>query len=276
MIWRKGPSTRCPSQGELAASFVSEPDRFENHRHGCEACSRSWADVQQITWQLTDTLSRDSQGRDRKNGACPDVAAWADLADGRIQDWARLALVEHMAECDDCSALWRYMVDRERPGKEGKGPTVESDGAAADERDHPSKTIRLLLAAAGLATLLVYVLAPPPAIESGGAERWRGPAPLLESEVTWSDGMALPLIQWQPWPDADGYRLRVWDLRGNLLDDHFLESSVLSWQIDIDQPHAGTFYWLVEAIRGGRVVATGEVEVLTIQNTNLPRPPDSR
>ena len=276
MIWRKRSSTRCPSQDELAASFLSGPDRFENHRHGCEPCSRSWTDARHIVWQLTDTFSRGLQNRDLENGSCPDVAAWAALADGRVPNWARVALVEHMAECDDCSALWSYMVDVENHGAEGAEPAAPSDGSAVDERDRPSRTIRLLLAAAGLATLLVYVISPPPAIESGGEERWRGPTPLLDSEVRWPAETDPPFIQWQPWPGADGYRLRIWDLEGNLLVDHRLESGSIGWQLGIDESHAGTLYWLVEATRGGRVVATGEIGVLTIPSSGLLRSPDSR
>ncbi len=276
MIWRKRSSTRCPSQDELVTSFLSGSDRFENHRHGCEACSRSWTDVQHIAWQLTDTFSRETHPRDLEDGACPDVAAWAALADGRVPDWARVALLEHMAGCDDCSALWSYMVELVNHEEEGAGPAVPSDEAAVDERDRPSWTMRLLLAAAGLATLLVYVVSPPPAIESGGGERWRGPAPLLDSEVRWSVETDPPFIQWQPWPGADGYRLRIWSLEGNLLIDHHLESASIGWQLSIDAPHAGTLYWLVEAVRGGRVVATGEIGVLTIPDSGLPRSPDPR
>lgn len=276
MIWRKRSSTQCPSQDDLATSFLGAADRYEHHRHGCKACSRSWTDVQQIAWQLADTFSGDPQDRDPKDGACPDVAAWAALADGRIPDWARVALVEHMVECEDCSTLWSYMVDVASHEEEGAGQAIESEGSSTDENGSPSKTMRLLVAAAGLATLLVYVIFPPPAIESGGAERWRGPAPLLDSEVRWSVETAPPFIQWQSWPGAESYRLRVWDLEGNLLVDHYLESSSSGWQLGFDYTHPGTLYWLVEAMRSGRVVARGEVGVLTIPNNVLPRSPDSR
>ena len=276
MIWRKRSSTRCPSQDEFLTSFLSGPDRYENHRHGCEACSRSWTDAQHIAWQLADTFSGDSLDHDPKDGACPDVAAWAALADGRVPDWARVALAEHMAECDDCSILWSYMVDLESHEEEGAGPAVESEGSSTDEHGHPSRTMRLLVAAAGFAALLVYVISPPPAIESGGAERWRGPAPLLDSEVRWSVETDPPSIQWQAWAGADSYRLRIWNLEGNLLIDHYLESSSLGWQLRIDDPHPGTLYWLVEALESGRVVATGEIGVLTIPNSDLPSPPDPR
>ena len=136
--------------------------------------------------------------------------------------------------------------------------------------------MRLLVAAAGLAALMVYVIFPPAAIEGGGAERWRGPAPVLDSEVQWSIETAPPFIQWQPWPGADSFRLRIWDFEGNLLIDRYLEGSSFRWQLSIDDPHPGTLYWLVEAIQSGSVVATGEIGVLTIPNRDLPRSPVPR
>ncbi len=143
MIWRKRSSTRCPSQDELAASFLSGPDRYEDHRHDCTTCSRSWKDVQQVDWQLAETLSTDPHDLDPGDGVCPDVAAWAALAGGRVPDWARLALVEHMAECDECSMLWNYLVDVEIREEESTGPEIESEEPPTDEHGRPSRTLRM-------------------------------------------------------------------------------------------------------------------------------------
>ncbi len=274
MIWRDRPSTPCPSRDGLATSYLSEPDRYESHRHHCRACSRVWAEVQQVASQLADTYSRDPRDCEARDGKCPDVAAWAALADGRVPDWARVALVAHMAECDDCSTLWSYMVDVEEPEDEDMRQAVESERPSAGEHDHPSRTTRLLIAAAGLATLMVYVISPPPAIEGGGAERWRGPVPHLDSEVRGSIEADRPFIQWRPWPGADSFRLRVWDLEGNLLIDHYLEGSSLAWHLSIDAPISGTLYWLVEAVQNGRVVAAGEIGVITIPNSDVQRSPN--
>jgi hypothetical protein len=127
-----------------------------------------------------------------------------------------------------------------------------------------------------LATLLIYVVSPPPQIETGGTERWRGGAPHLDAELTWRAEALPPLLEWQRWPEADEYRLRVWDFDGRLLMDLHLDPSVHRRELAIEGPRAGSVYWLIEAVEEGRVVATGDVGVFTFPPMQPTRVPDSR
>jgi hypothetical protein len=213
---------------------------------------------------------------DQSRIACPDLAAWASLADRRVPDWARTALVEHMAECDDCAALWEFMFDLQGSESDSSRSASTLARADGDSGDRPSGAIRLLLAAAGLATLLIYVVAPPAPIESGGTERWRGQTPHLDTELTWRAEAGPPVFEWQRWPEADSYRLRVWDFDGRLLIDQQLDASVDRQELVIDGARTVTVYWLIEAVQQGRVVASGDVGTFTLAPKRSTRPPDSR
>ncbi|MFQ5742535.1 MAG: hypothetical protein ACE5HV_02975 [Acidobacteriota bacterium] len=262
---------RCPSWQELASSFLARTDRFAAHRRRCEACAGRWRRVRSLSVMLQEA----EEIFPALSGPCPDAADWAALAEQAVAADQRHALVAHLAACERCAALWNYLCDVVEE-VDSPPPAAAVDAKPDAERSPPSRRVRWLLAAAGLAGLLVFLAYPPPPVESGGGERWRGPATRLATEARWPPGSEGPVLRWQRSAEASGYRLQVWDSAGNLVIRHLLAPSIVEWKLEPQAPTAKSYYWLLEALREGRVIARSDVKVVAWSEQHAASPRGGR
>lgn len=254
--------TTCVGWEELAGSFLTHPERVESHRADCEDCSRRWKQLQHLVAPISAELGQAASLPAGEADPCPDLAAWAALAERRVPDWARETLIDHLSECDRCSALWQYLVDVEY-NQAARAREGHHEQASREARRSPYPSARgLLLAAASLVCLVFFLANPPTPISSGGSERWRGPTPALMAEAGWLQEPGHSQFEWQEWVGADGYRLRVWSSEGALLHERYMSAERLRLELNLSDVEGQASYWVLDALGDGAVVASTGVRAL--------------
>jgi hypothetical protein len=257
----------CPSWATLCEEPAGGSDRLAEHLAECEACrGRQGLLLELWTWLP------ERGGAAEAIADCPDVERWVLLASGEVSALQRRELVGHLAACGECAALWRELVDRigdlkpvDLELREGIGddPAAEGSGGAGylPARSGWSRVaVRAAAALVGVALLVLLVAGPFPPIDSGGEGRWRGPAPRIGTTLDWAAEAPAPTLRWEQYPDAVGYRLRVWNEAGELLVERTLAAEVTAWLLENPGVDPGAeLLWSVEAMRGGEVVASASL-----------------
>ena len=255
--------TGCPPSLALAEAVVTASGRFEQHVRICPRCRKQWDRLSAIVG-----LFPESAVEGDARTSCPDAVEWVALLEREVAGARRESLLDHLCECGSCASLWSFLVETaERDGQQIPAP---EDGRPPDTsvRDGEApfyssvlrgSALRYWTAALAAAVLAIVVLRPLPPIGSGAAERWRGPAPALRSEVAFSRDGQQASLRWQQWPGADGYRLRVWHADEGVVLERHLDSTVHEWSLDRERVDELSTFWIVEALRDGAVVAAGRI-----------------
>ena len=205
-----------------------------------------------------------AEGRGAAAGVeCPGVGEWIGLAAQNIEPATRRRLNEHLAACDACAALWRHLLDagesREFDWELRDAPSAIESGAGGGRVGYRFRALSLLARAAvvvlGSSILIALASGVLPRIGVGADERWRGPNPVLSASVSQDLESAIPVLQWEAWPDATSYRIRVWDRTGNGLVDRSVPPDTEKFELVLDAPPGTVLLWQIEAVEEGSVTA---------------------
>ena len=264
--YRPAEPEDCPTWTELLRS-VEEGRPLADHLQSCDLCrERS---------EFIEALSLAVSGGDSGVilGACPDEVDWAALADEGGSRAARMEMVEHLARCEQCSALWRHLVDikgvDEITWEVREAVVASSSGDRQAEvrgiKPRFPRWMRPAITAVATVLVLIVLFAKPfPPVGSGTDARWRGPISELRADLSWDLGGVAPTLRWQAYPGATAYRIRLWDGEGELIVDHQMAAEA-SPRYPIEVPGAiadQMMLWQVEALDTGRVLASaGPTEV---------------
>lgn len=204
---------------------------------------------------------------DAPTADCLDDDLVAAMADGRLDQDMRAAVLPHVAACVRChrtvASVARALAD----------PAVAMELAAAN-RARPGKTWRIvriavpLAAAAGLiVTAVPWPFGSPPAAPSHRAPTITtlpAPAPVAPvGAVT-----AVPHLAWTSVTGADRYRVTLFDREGAVLFETELADTIAAVPDSVELVPERRYLWKVEARTGlGRWTSSDLVEF------SLPAPP---
>jgi len=260
-------SLECPSWARLLR-FVAEGGPWPaEHLRTCPRCSERREFLESLS---IEALLHPTAPPGRLN--CPEPAEIISLVDEDLSLEHRGRLAEHVSDCEACAALLRELL---AVTAEDVGEWEVREGAPVFEPPETSyglgwgvlagtlakRAAAVLVVAAAL--FAVYFV-PFPAVDSGSADRWRGPASRLEARVVWPEYADTPTLRWERWDEAVSYRVRVWNEGGQRsLERHLGASETLVVQLVVEGAAAGqVFLWQVDALSGGEVIAsTGPVEL---------------
>lgn len=237
----------------MVAAFLKGDADHAVHRDRCPDCRDRWNEIQVLGGLLSLAEARGSPAAE----PCPDPAAWAALADRTVDEGQRRSLLVHLVGCDACSRLWAFLSAL---GEADDPEDLSREAPQLERGSKRSAPFRWLAAAAMVGGLLIYLAFPPAPVQTGGAERWRGPVSRLHAQSVWPDIGSGPILGWQEWTGASAYSLRVWDGEGSLVFSRFIEPAVNEWPLDLGNAPAGEYYWSVEAFRESRIVARSPLQ----------------
>ena len=255
--YRRSRSGECPSWERLARHVDEGGRELREHVRDCPQCGARYKLILGLHGVAKGTSSASSV-------ECPGVGDWIALSSGRIEAGHRHQLSEHLASCDACALLLRYVLDADESGElewelRDAPPPMESVALERRVVSGPRLSGFLVRAAAvvlGSSILIAVASGAFPRIGVGSDERWRGPSQTLSASVERDIESANLTVRWEAWPDATSYRVRVWDRVGNELIDRSVAPDAQMFELALDQVSPGTvLIWQVEALRGGAVIA---------------------
>jgi len=254
-------SRECPSWARLLR-FVAEGGPWPaEHLRTCSRCSERREFLESLSIEALLHPVAPSGRLD-----CPEPGEIVSLIDEDLSREHRGRLAEHVSDCEACAALLRELlaVTAEDVGewevREG-APIFESSEASSElgrgflAGTFVKRAAAVLVVAAAL--LAVYFV-PFPAVDTGSADRWRGPASRLEARVVWPRSADIPTLRWEGWDEAASYRVRVWNEDGQRsFERHLGASETLDVQLIVEGAAVGqVFLWQVDALSGGEVIAS--------------------
>lgn len=187
-----------------------------------------------------------ARGPGRGRHPCPPARELAGLADGATPARQRARLAGHLAGCDRCAALWKYLVEvveddgeeaRQAPGDSrflavaARREELRGDGDDGSGHALPAAGWRAVAAGVMLLSLATWAYLTPP-VTSTGDDEWRGGPATLAAEATRVEPGSVQL-RWRAWPEADAYRVRVWSASGGLLVDERLGPSITEAMVEV-------------------------------------------
>ena len=259
--------TACPPLFALAEAAMCGSERYARHVGECSACAANWQRLHavQSQWPSFESAAKEE-------GSCPRPIEWALLADQKISTGRRLELLAHLAACDACCALWKFLVDsieepprawelRERVTRLAVPVHAFEPGAEGRNYFSSVSAFRWVATVGSIGFLVVAALNLFPSIGPGGSSRWRGPAARLASEIRGTEAEAtVPTLTWERVPRATTYRVRVWRSTGELLLEDHVPGPALERVLDLPRLSAGDeILFEVVALRDGETVAAGRV-----------------
>lgn len=263
------PPIDCPSWAQIAQQVDEGGTDFMAHASACETCRERY----QLVHDLFVTGAGDTGGL-RQVATCPSVGDWVVLSAAvgemphRIETPRRIEMVEHLASCEACAQLWRYLVaadDSSAPDWEVRDAGAECDqfGQPSQSRPHQSLFASVAAVVFGIGLLIALFSGLLPKVGVGGDARWRGPSPDIRASVAWDLGDRYPTVSWGGSSEATSYRIRVWDRQGVELLVRALAPDARSFELTLAGVSPGSVViWQVEALAAAEVIAQGSPESL--------------
>jgi hypothetical protein len=188
--------------------------------------------------------------------------SWALLAGGRLAENERLALLDHVVGCKDCTRVYRTLVTLGDSARQ-VDPALTPGGLvqrpyAPGRRGLKTVLGGLTVAAAAAALVLVVRTAPPPDMPAGAPGTTRSTAierPTLLEPV--ESRLDAPIFRWQPLNSSIGYRLELLDgFAEPLWAGEVGQTDSYPWPVDLAK-HPGRYYWRVTALleHGGELAS---------------------
>ncbi|MFQ5525885.1 MAG: hypothetical protein ACE5GX_06440 [Thermoanaerobaculia bacterium] len=193
----------------------------------------------------------------------PGEESWERLATGAVSGDERLAILDHVVACAECTRIYRALVVLEENAREIE-PELPAGGLIIEPekgRRFDSKTLfgGLALAAAAALVLLVRVPGPSP-LPEGDREVTRAPGAERPVLLEPGEGAAwTSAFRWQVLDGATGYRLELLDAVAEPLWAADVGTVVvLDWPAEVER-RPGRHYWRVIAILGSGTEVASEL-----------------
>ncbi len=255
--YRRSGTGECPSWERLARHVEEGGLELQEHVRDCPQCGAGYRLILGL-YGVADGKSSASSVE------CPGVRDWIALSSERIEAGHRYELSEHLASCDSCARLFRYVLDAGESGElewDLRDAPPPMEAAAFELRVGSGRRLSGFLARAaavvlGSSILIAVATGAFPRIGVGSDERWRGPSPTMSASAERDIESANLTVRWEAWPDATSYRVRIWDRVGNVVIDRSLAPDAQMLELALDRVPPGTvLIWQVEALRRGAVIA---------------------
>lgn len=185
------------------------------------------------------------------SSSCPSPDTLIDLVQGRLDPSARLAVLEQVSECASCAAALQVInaMHQVQPAAEAKQVEHLAMDRAEPEPIAPIRPRRSLPSWLGLAAALVGIaIALPLLLERAGRDAVEVQRSAVQA-VQPADGSRLAAFpaqfSWPPVDAATGYRLRIYNSGGELLEER--SSPAASIALSPPEQAHGRFIWEVDA-----------------------------
>jgi hypothetical protein len=212
----------------------------------------------------------------------PTEDAWEQLACGELSGPERMALLDHVLECSECTILYRELVTFEHDAR-SFDPGIPAAGGLLADAPVPRAWrwgrwgLGGALAAAAALVLFIGVrpqligVRPQPTGTPPSGETLRSDRHLAETPVPLAPlGIVAPpeSFTWEPVPGAVRYRLELLDAAGEIVGSAATAETRVTWPGE--RPRLpGRYYWRVvaELERGG--TSSSELEDFEIRDLDL-------